>query len=53
MLNSLMGVVRVAGKIGIPGPYVNEAPDDVNAAAKMGGLDDDEFDAGVPKKVCD
>jgi len=36
VLNSLMGVVRVAGKIGIPGLYVTESPGAVDAAAKMG-----------------
>ena len=36
--NSLMGVVRVAGKIGIPGLYVTEDPGAVDAAAKMGSL---------------
>ncbi|HAW26079.1 MAG TPA: formaldehyde dehydrogenase, glutathione-independent, partial [Pseudomonas sp.] len=38
VLNSLMGVVRVAGKIGIPGLYVTEDPGAVDAAAKMGAL---------------
>src|SRR5471032_1560498 len=38
VLNSLMGVVRVAGKIGIPGLYVTEDPGAVDAAAKMGSL---------------
>ena len=33
VLNSLMGVVRVAGKIGIPGLYVTEDPGAVDAAA--------------------
>ena len=33
-----MGVVRVAGKIGIPGLYVTEDPDAVDAVAKMGSL---------------
>ena len=38
VLNSLMGVVRVAGKIGIPGLYVTEDPGAVDAAAKRGSL---------------
>ena len=38
VLNSLMGVVRVAGKIGIPGLCVTEDPGAVDAAAKMGSL---------------
>jgi glutathione-independent formaldehyde dehydrogenase len=38
VLNSLMGVVRVAGKIGIPGLYVTEDPGAVDAAAKVGSL---------------
>ena len=38
VLNSLMGVVRVAGKIGIPGLYVTEDPGAVDAAAKLGSL---------------
>ncbi|SEC96861.1 formaldehyde dehydrogenase, glutathione-independent [Pseudomonas anguilliseptica] len=38
VLNSLMGVVRVAGKIGIPGLYVTEDPGAVDAAAKIGSL---------------
>ncbi|ANJ58772.1 hypothetical protein PS874_02890 [Pseudomonas fluorescens] len=38
VLNSLMGVVRVAGKIGIPGLYVTEDPGAVDAVAKMGSL---------------
>jgi glutathione-independent formaldehyde dehydrogenase len=38
VLNSLMGVVRVAGKAGIPGLYVTEDPGAVDAAAKMGSL---------------
>ncbi|WP_407314629.1 formaldehyde dehydrogenase, glutathione-independent [Pseudomonas sp. nanlin1] len=38
VLNSLMGVVRVAGKIGIPGLYVTEDPGARDAAAKIGSL---------------
>jgi hypothetical protein len=38
VLDSLMGVVRVAGKIGIPGLYVTEDPGAVDAAAKMCSL---------------
>ena len=38
VLNSLMGVVRVAGKIGIPGLYVTEDPGAVDDAAKHGAL---------------
>jgi glutathione-independent formaldehyde dehydrogenase len=38
VLNSLMGVVRVAGKIGIPGLYVTEDPGAVDNAAKHGNL---------------
>ena len=38
VLNSLMEVTRVAGKIGIPGLYVTEDPGAVDAAAKMGSL---------------
>jgi glutathione-independent formaldehyde dehydrogenase len=36
VLNSLMGVVRMAGKIGIPDLYVTEDPGAVDAATKMG-----------------
>ncbi|HBO9662254.1 TPA: formaldehyde dehydrogenase, glutathione-independent [Pseudomonas aeruginosa] len=38
VLNSLMGITRVAGKIGIPGLYVTEDPGAVDAAAKHGAL---------------
>jgi glutathione-independent formaldehyde dehydrogenase len=38
VLNALMGVVRVAGNIGIPGLYVTEDPGAVNKAAKHGSL---------------
>ena len=38
VLNALMGVVRVAGSIGIPGLYVTEDPGAVNKAAKHGSL---------------
>ncbi|MDT4856488.1 Glutathione-independent formaldehyde dehydrogenase [compost metagenome] len=38
VLNSLMQVTRVAGKIGIPGLYVTEDPGAVDAAAKIGSL---------------
>ncbi|MNC04834.1 Glutathione-independent formaldehyde dehydrogenase [compost metagenome] len=38
VLNSLMQITRVAGKIGIPGLYVTEAPGAVDAAAKIGSL---------------
>ncbi|HCN45118.1 MAG TPA: formaldehyde dehydrogenase, glutathione-independent [Pseudomonas sp.] len=38
VLNSLMQVTRVAGKIGIPGLYVTEDPGAVDAAAKVGAL---------------
>ncbi len=38
VLNSLMGVVRVAGKIGIPGLYVTDDPGAVDSAAKEGAL---------------
>ena len=38
VLNSLMGIVRVAGKIGIPGLYVTDDPGAVDAAAKQGAL---------------
>jgi glutathione-independent formaldehyde dehydrogenase len=38
VLNSLMGVVRVAGKIGIPGLYVTDDPGARDAAAKVGAL---------------
>ena len=38
VLNSLMGVGHVAGKIGIPGLYVTEDPGAVDAAAKIGSL---------------
>ncbi|WP_171408864.1 formaldehyde dehydrogenase, glutathione-independent [Pseudomonas aeruginosa] len=38
VLNSLMGITRVAGKIGIPGLYVTEDPGAVDAVAKHGAL---------------
>lgn len=38
VLNSLMGITRVAGKIGIPGLYVTEDQGAVDAAAKHGAL---------------
>lgn len=38
VLNSLMQVTRVAGKIGIPGLYVTDDPGAVDAAAKRGSL---------------
>ncbi|OXC77515.1 formaldehyde dehydrogenase, glutathione-independent [Caballeronia sordidicola] len=38
VLNSLMEVTRVAGKIGIPGLYVTDDPGGVDAAAKHGNL---------------
>ncbi|AWY39016.1 formaldehyde dehydrogenase, glutathione-independent [Pseudomonas putida] len=38
VLNSLMGITRVAGKIGIPGLYVTEDPGATDAAAKRGSL---------------
>ena len=38
VLNSLMEVTRVAGKIGIPGLYVTEDPGAVDSAAKHGSL---------------
>ena len=38
VLNSLMEVTRVAGKIGIPGLYVTEDPGASDAAAKKGSL---------------
>ena len=38
VLNSLMEVTRVAGKIGIPGLYVTEDPGATDAAAKQGSL---------------
>ncbi|WP_457859452.1 formaldehyde dehydrogenase, glutathione-independent [Pseudomonas aeruginosa] len=38
VLNSLMGITRVAGKIGIPGLYVTEDPGAVDATAKHGAL---------------
>lgn len=38
VLNSLMGITRVAGKIGITGLYVTEDPGAVEAAAKRGSL---------------
>lgn len=38
VLNSLMQVTRVAGKIGIPGLYVTEDPGAVDQAAKHGSL---------------
>lgn len=38
VLNSLMQVTRVAGKIGIPGLYVTDDPGAVDSAAKSGNL---------------
>lgn len=38
VLNSLMEVTRVAGKIGIPGLYVTDDPGGVDQAAKSGSL---------------
>jgi len=38
VLNSLMEVTRVAGKIGIPGLYVTDDPGAVDPAAKRGSL---------------
>jgi glutathione-independent formaldehyde dehydrogenase len=38
VLNSLMEVTRVAGKIGIPGLYVTDDPGGVDAAAQHGSL---------------
>ncbi|MBP6562165.1 MAG: formaldehyde dehydrogenase, glutathione-independent [Neisseriaceae bacterium] len=38
VLNALMQVTRVAGKIGIPGLYVTDDPGAVDAAAKHGSL---------------
>lgn len=38
VLNSLMEVTRVAGRIGIPGLYVTDDPGAVDAAAKRGSL---------------
>ena len=38
VLNSLMDVTRVAGRIGIPGLYVTDDPGAVDAAAKRGSL---------------
>jgi glutathione-independent formaldehyde dehydrogenase len=38
VLNSLMEVTRVAGRIGIPGLYVTDDPGGVDAAAKSGAL---------------
>ncbi|AMO96456.1 formaldehyde dehydrogenase, glutathione-independent [Collimonas fungivorans] len=38
VLNSLMEVTRVAGKIGIPGLYVTDDPGAVDSAAKGGSL---------------
>jgi glutathione-independent formaldehyde dehydrogenase len=38
VLNSLMEVTRVAGKIGIPGLYVTDDPGAVDGAAKRGSL---------------
>ncbi|WP_330208345.1 MULTISPECIES: formaldehyde dehydrogenase, glutathione-independent [unclassified Pseudomonas] len=38
VLNSLMQITRVAGKIGIPGLYVTEDPGAKDTAAKMGSL---------------
>jgi glutathione-independent formaldehyde dehydrogenase len=38
VLNSLMQVTRVAGKIGIPGLYVTDDPGAVDGAAKRGAL---------------
>ncbi|WP_353189893.1 formaldehyde dehydrogenase, glutathione-independent [Pandoraea pnomenusa] len=38
VLNSLMEVTRVAGKIGIPGLYVTDDPGGVDKAAQLGSL---------------
>lgn len=38
VLNALMQVTRVAGKIGIPGLYVTEDPGAIDKAAQMGSL---------------
>jgi glutathione-independent formaldehyde dehydrogenase len=38
VLNSLMQITRVAGRIGIPGLYVTEDPGAVDTAAKQGAL---------------
>jgi glutathione-independent formaldehyde dehydrogenase len=38
VLNSLMEITRVAGKIGIPGLYVTDDPGGVDAAAQRGSL---------------
>jgi len=38
VLNSLMGITRAAGKIGIPGLYVTDDPGAADAAAKHGSL---------------
>ncbi|ADU71717.1 formaldehyde dehydrogenase, glutathione-independent [Pantoea sp. At-9b] len=38
VLNALMQVTRVAGKIGVPGLYVTEDPGAIDQAAKMGSL---------------
>ncbi|MQR00198.1 formaldehyde dehydrogenase, glutathione-independent [Glaciimonas soli] len=38
VLNSLMEITRVAGKIGIPGLYVTEDPGATDSAAKKGSL---------------
>lgn len=38
VLNSLMGITRAAGRVGIPGLYVTEDPGAVDAAAKSGSL---------------
>lgn len=38
VLNALMQVTRVAGRIGIPGLYVTEDPGAVDSAAKIGSL---------------
>jgi glutathione-independent formaldehyde dehydrogenase len=38
VLNSIMDVTRVAGKLGIPGLYVTVDPGGIDAAAKVGSL---------------
>jgi len=38
VLNSLMEITRVAGKIGIPGLYVTEDPGAIDSAARKGSL---------------
>ena len=38
VLNSLMGITRAAGKLGIPGLYVTGDPGGVDEAAKVGSL---------------